>query len=174
MGYLDALVAGSFKTTASGQRLFFPWGILGRGYVIPSEREFEQLRRYLKVYQLLSLALIIAAILWTGFRGAAAAVILVCVVHVAWAHVQSRRLSRANERLSLGESLAAQSRAQSTVILWLLELGSLAFVGGGVFIVLADHKKWLLAAATIVFFGACAASYAWMLVVKRRGTRSPT
>ncbi len=37
MGYFEALTSSSFKTTKGGQKLFFPWGTLGRGYVIPSE-----------------------------------------------------------------------------------------------------------------------------------------
>ena len=59
MGYFDALTSSSFKTTEDGRRLFFPWGTLGRGYAIPSEEEFERLRRRVKAYLAISLPLII-------------------------------------------------------------------------------------------------------------------
>ena len=30
----DALTSGYFKTAPDGRKLFFPWGVLGRGYTI--------------------------------------------------------------------------------------------------------------------------------------------
>ena len=45
MGYFDALTSGYFKTAPDGRKLFFPWGVLGRGYAIDSEQDYERLRR---------------------------------------------------------------------------------------------------------------------------------
>ena len=59
MGYFDGLTSGSFKTAEDGRKLFFPWGVLGRGYVLASEQDDARLRRQLKVYMMVSLALII-------------------------------------------------------------------------------------------------------------------
>jgi hypothetical protein len=42
---IDALTNSSFKTTKDGRRFFFPWGVLGRGYLIPNEQDFDRLRR---------------------------------------------------------------------------------------------------------------------------------
>jgi hypothetical protein len=36
MGYFDALTSNAFKTAPDGRKLFFPWGVLGRGYVLAS------------------------------------------------------------------------------------------------------------------------------------------
>ena len=36
-GYFNALTSGYFKTGADGRKLFFPWGIFGSGYAIPSD-----------------------------------------------------------------------------------------------------------------------------------------
>jgi hypothetical protein len=33
MGYLDGIVDGNFKTTAEGIMLFYPDGVLGKGYI---------------------------------------------------------------------------------------------------------------------------------------------
>ena len=43
MGYFDALTSSYFKTTPDGRKLFFPWGVLGRGYTIDSEQDYERL-----------------------------------------------------------------------------------------------------------------------------------
>jgi len=50
VGYFDAVTSSSFKTTEDGRRLFFPWGTLGRGYVIGSDKEFGRLRSCVKAY----------------------------------------------------------------------------------------------------------------------------
>ena len=47
MGYFDALTSSYFKTAADGRKLFFPWGVLGRGYLFDSDRDYERLRRQL-------------------------------------------------------------------------------------------------------------------------------
>jgi hypothetical protein len=39
--------------------LFFPWGVLGRGYTIDSEQDYERLRRQVKAYTIVSLVLIV-------------------------------------------------------------------------------------------------------------------
>ena len=36
MGFFDALSSGYFKTGADGHHLFFPYGAVGRGYVLRS------------------------------------------------------------------------------------------------------------------------------------------
>jgi hypothetical protein len=61
MGYFDGLISGSFKTTQDGRRLFFPWGVLGSGYSIASERDYQRLRQQVKGYMIVSLVLIIAS-----------------------------------------------------------------------------------------------------------------
>jgi hypothetical protein len=44
MGYFDALTSSYFKDGADGQKIFFPWGVLGRGYALPSDEAYDRLR----------------------------------------------------------------------------------------------------------------------------------
>ena len=67
MGYFDGLISGSFKTTQDGRRLFFPWGVLGSGYSIASERDYQRLRQQVKGYMIVSLVLIIASGSFEGY-----------------------------------------------------------------------------------------------------------
>jgi hypothetical protein len=39
MGYFDGLAASSFKTDDKGNTVFFPWGILGKGYILPEDKK---------------------------------------------------------------------------------------------------------------------------------------
>jgi len=171
MGHFDALASSSFKTNEDGQRFFFPWGTLGHGYAIPSEAEFERLRRGVKAYMVISLPLIIAFVTWKGFLGGAAILPLLIVPYVVWLRSQCRRLQRTEEKLTLGESMAGQARSHNTVILWLLEVTAFAFVGLGAFILILDPTDWPVAVALIGFCGLSAVVFARMLLIKRRQTR---
>src|SRR5687767_9421400 len=83
-GYFNALTSGAFKVTPDGRRLFFPWGVLGRGYEIPSESDYQRLHRLMKIYVVASLVLIIAPIA-AGYMltGLAMSMVLVAFF-VAW------------------------------------------------------------------------------------------
>ena len=70
MGYFDALTSGYFKTAPDGRKLFFPWGVLGRGYTIDSEQDYERLRRQVKAYTIVSLVLIVAVTALQAYVGA--------------------------------------------------------------------------------------------------------
>jgi len=172
VGYFDVLTSSSFKTAEDGRRLFFPWGILGSGYVIPSGEEFERLRRHVKAYTVISLYLIIIAVAWKGFVGGFVVLPLLVVPYVVWVQSQCRRLHQTDERLTLSESLAGQARTHSALGLWLQELTALAFVGIGVVLLVLDPSNWLIPLALISFFGLCAVMFARMLITKRREARS--
>jgi len=171
VGYFDALASGTFKLTEDGRRVFFPWGIMSRGYAIPSESEFERLRRRVKAYHIVSLLLTILAITVVGPFSAIALAPVLILWYAVWARSEYRRLAQTREQMTVSESMAGQVRAVSTPTLWLLEINALLFVGIGVFILFVDPGKWPLAIASIVFFGLCAAMGARMIVMKTRGQR---
>ncbi|MBU2754910.1 hypothetical protein HFU84_12995 [Acidithiobacillus sp. CV18-2] len=172
MGYYDALTSGSFKTTPDGRRLFFPWGTLGRGYAIPSEKDFERLQRHINAYYVISLPLVILAVRLQGFLGGALISLPLIVLYAVWARYQCRRLQQTDEKLTLSESVAGQARAHSTVGMWLLEIGVLILIGGGLFGLFLNPSNWLMFTASIAFFGLAAVQIAWMLIIKRRESRS--
>jgi hypothetical protein len=172
MGYFDALTSSYFKVAPDGRRLFFPWGVLGRGYVVASEQQYERLRQQLKIYAIVSLVLIVATV---GVRYYIATLVIgaaLMVFYAVWSRYLLSDLQATQERLSLHESLSAQARVHSTFGLWSLEIIALVFVIGGAFLLVADRDQWAIAAGCVVFFGACAAVFAYMLVLRGR-TRAP-
>lgn len=171
MGYFEALTSGAFKMTKDGQRLFFPWGTAGRGYVIPSDDEFRRLHSRVKAYIVVVLPVAGGAVTLCGFLGAVIALVLLVVPYIVWARMQCRHLQQASENLTLGESIAGQAREYSIVTLWALETGSLLFVAAGLFILFTDPASWVAALAAVGFFGVCALMFARVLIVKRRMSR---
>ena len=173
MGYFDGLTSGSFKTAQDGRRLFFPWGYLGRGYVLASDDEAERLRRQLKTYYIVMLVGILGT---SGFHAfiTSAVVAGVCIVfYTIWAHRQVAKLEPAGEAMSFRDSSTLQARAFGARALWLLEICSLLFVAGGIFMYVADPANRAVAMLTTIFFGCCAAAIGYMLVVRRRVSAAP-
>lgn len=52
MGFFKRLTDSSFKVNGQGNTLFYPWGILGRGYILP---DIETEKKDSKIYNILSL-----------------------------------------------------------------------------------------------------------------------
>jgi hypothetical protein len=168
VGYFEALTSSSFKTTPDGRRLFFPWGPLGRGYVIASEQDYERLRQQIKTFLVVGLVAIIGFSVLQIYVAASIVTAFLMGFYLLWMRSLLSRLQRSDERLSLQESMTTQARLHSGAVLWLLEIASLVFVGGGVLILIATPADWLIALAAIVFFGLCAVAVGRMLVLRRQ------
>ena len=79
LGWYDFLANRFFKTAPDGRKLFFAWGVWGRGYIVASEHDYLRLRRQIKVYMvsgglLASVILAIALVLvlvneWASLKG---------------------------------------------------------------------------------------------------------
>jgi hypothetical protein len=172
MGYFDGLTAGQFKIAQDGRRLFFPRGFWGRGYVVASDSEFQRLRRQMKIYQAVALVLIVAAVgpqQYNPYLAVAVALLLIAF-YLVWSRSLVRRLQPAEDRLGFQETSAAQARAFGPFVLWFLEIVALAFVAAGIAVWLTDPASRLLAIGTIAFFALCAASGAYLLVLRGRTT----
>jgi hypothetical protein len=173
MGIFDGMTSSNFKTAQDGRRLFFPWGYMGRGYVLASEQDGERMRRWLKTYYLAMLAAIVATSGAHAFIVSAAIAGLGVLFHAIWARRQVAGLQPAGETMSFRESSASQARAFGALSLWLLEICSLLFVAAGIFIYIADPTNRPVALLALVFFGCCAAVLGYMLVIRGRTSAAP-
>jgi len=173
MGYFDGLTSGSFKTAHDGKKLFFPWGYLGRGYVLASDEDAERMRRQLKAYYVVTLVAIVATSGSRAFVLSAAVAGLAIVCYAIWVRRQLAGLQPASEAMSFGESAQAQARAYGSRRLWLLEASSLLFVAIGVFIYVAEPANRPMALLTLIFFGCCAAVIGYLLVIRGRSSAAP-
>ena len=162
------MTGGYFKTAQDGRKLFYPCGAMARGYAIPSQAAYERLRRRINIYQIVSLAAIVGAVAVKYYLAAFIIAGLSIAFYWAWTPYLVRGLQPSDERLSMQESMAIQARAHGAVGLWLLEIVALMFVATGVVMLVVAPDKRLIAFTSIVFFGACAAAFVHMLVLRRR------
>ena len=66
-------------------------------------------------------------------------------------------------------SLASRARAASTIVLWLVQISSLALAARGIFLLFTGPDRQFTALFAVGFFGLCAAFTAYMLVLRIRG-----
>ena len=171
MGYFDTISSSAFKTKDDGQKLFFPWGTLGHGYVIPSDAEFERLQYQYKNVTVFSILVGIAAIIFLKSLLSIVAFMFVFIVaYMVWVRYQCRNLSPTQEKLTVSENVANQPRAYNPVVLWLLEIISLIFIGIGVLMFLVDPANWLIAVFSIVLFGFSAVVLGRLIIIQRRNS----
>jgi Ca2+/Na+ antiporter len=167
-GYFNALAAGAFKITPDGRRLFFPWGVLGRGYEIPTDQEYQQLRRQMRLYIIVSLTLVIVPMAAQYTLVGLSICVLLMVSFAIWSHYRLRGMKPVDERLTFGESVSIQARTHRPVTLWVLLIASLVLVASGIAVLLLQPGEWVAAVLAIIFFTLCAAMFAWMLRIRRR------
>lgn len=179
-----------FKTAEDGRRLFFPWGSLGSGYVIPSEEQFGRLRRHVETYLKILVLAIIVLYVWQWYLGGGVPLLgimfplFLLILYALWAHSQCRRLHRIGrelthrtkkkltwKKLTWPESIAGQGSALDAVGAWLFELAALVSMGAGVSLFRATRITWLVALALITFSGLSAIVGTRMLIAKMREPR---
>jgi hypothetical protein len=171
MQILDAYLGAPFKTAADGGRLFFPWGAFGRGYVIPTEEDFERLRRRMKYALIVPLPIFFVAFIWKGVVGVGAIALLFFVVWTCWLHLECRRFQVTHEQLTFSENLVKQARIYNVRTLWLMEISALTFAGVAFAKLLRDTSDWLQDVTLLALFSCCAFVCARMLIAKRNESR---
>lgn len=167
MGYFDGLTSSNFKTTADGRKLFFPWGVLGHGYIIAPE-DGERLRKQLKISLMIGLALIIVSTFYHSTIGPLALGVVMFSVHVIWMKFVIRHLQRTEERMSWQESMTTQAGAYGLWMLWSLEIGSILLVFASIGAAVDDPDNRMMGICSAVFFGVCVAVITRMLWLRRR------
>lgn len=94
MGFFPDLSGGAFKTSADGRHVFYPWGMLGRGYELESPKEYRHLRIGMNLYVF---AILLGGIV-LGWRWPF--LVIALIGYAAWAMVWAWRHKRSSERLT--------------------------------------------------------------------------
>jgi peptidoglycan/LPS O-acetylase OafA/YrhL len=118
MRFLDAICEGSFVRKPDGRLLFFPWGILGRAYEVPSEERWRRMRRELKILFVVNLfalpILVVPFYERVGLLPFAAAALVVVGLAVLRLALMTRGLVPTPERTTRREGIGRTLRALRT------------------------------------------------------------
>lgn len=179
MGFIDVFANTGITQDEEGRSLWYPWGVLGRGFVLPADRK-PRVQRFLLAYQVTSIILTapLAMQIVHGGLPALAACVAVALGSIVWYYVHSSRLTSdlaaTPSKLTLTKSFADFGRrlglpvcaAFSIMCLALAPVVLLSTSSGGTSLI-SIGGFFLLAGV-----GAFYAYIAW-LVVQDRGRQNP-
>jgi hypothetical protein len=169
MGYFDGLTDASFKTDEKGNTIFYPWGILGKGYILPEDKK-ESFRTKIKRFLQISLPL---AILITILKLWALLLIILPVFilgYTIWMNKITKNLMLSSNKLTLSESTRNSARSHNLTTLWILAASSLLFVAASIFIIITAPEKWTIAIPGIIFFGFGLYIF-WKMIKAKKGIK---
>jgi len=153
VGYFGGFIDISFKKDGKGRTVFYPWGILGRGYILPDDTK-DIIRKKLKRSYQVCLTLVI---LTKIFLPSWVSIFLVLPVLLGVLAIFEKRLVRGFEispdRLTLSDTRSTLARSQSLSTTWFLEICSVIFVLAGIFILVTSPNQWFIAILSISLFG---------------------
>lgn len=106
MGYFKRLSDSSFKTDSHGNTIFYPWGIIGKGYVLPDKKTEDKIRKFVIWYHFTGLIVILVTGAFLGLW--IVSLLFLPIAVLVWC-VQSKRfimgLPQSDEKLSYKENL---------------------------------------------------------------------
>jgi hypothetical protein len=138
-GYTDALFAVLIKAAKDGKKVFYPWGSVGRGYVLPNEEAEERLKQQYAVFQI-ALSFLLGVGAFLGGFAAGFAVLVLCIIGYA---VQVKRLvagmESSDEGYSWMQANTAMARAFTPRQLWSWASGGILLIGIGLVLILVEQ-----------------------------------
>lgn len=157
IAYFDGLVNASFKQTRDGRTAYYPWGVLGKGILVPDAAFEHKLRKLLKNFYICMLPLVVCAVVFLNLWQTTVAVALPTLVFYIQSARMTRGLPRTDEAMTMRESMANSALGHGKVPLYLLSVVS------GVFVLLGllsmgfakDTQGFLVGLGCVVLFGAC-------------------
>ena len=166
MGLLDPIVDSYFKKSKTGKILFFPWGLIGKGYEVTSELQRSSLRSTLKGFSVGLFLTIVVCFQLPNWVYPMVLAALSFVVYAVWAASVTKGMGVSPERLSRYERFKGNLKYHGTGS---LAIGTLfmfmMFIGCGL-IAYFEPDKRVIGSLGLVLFGAL--TVLWISVMKDR------
>ena len=165
MGYFDSLFDGFFKTDSKGKSSFYPWGFLGKGYILPDAKTKQKVLGIITYYFISSLILMLGVgVFWDWLFALALLPIFFMWYYFTYSKL-TKELLVTNSGLSLRESFKNSAKSHNIITLWAMFIASLAVFL--FFIVLLTSKKTgLIEFAGAIFFGISTIAFGYMIKEK--------
>ena len=170
MGYFDGLASGIIKKDKNNNSVYYPWGVLGKGYVLPNaERETAIKNLVILFYQLFFGILFLLLILLKNNP-----IFAVCTIAlIAWFLLKSHHLTKdcpkSDEKLTLKEGYSNSAKAHNKTVLWILLVVAVSATLVGI-VMLFSGKLFLPGLIIMLLFGASSAAIYYMIQIKNKQT----
>lgn len=165
MGYFNALASGIIKKDLQNRSVYYPWGVLGKGYVIPTEAKETDIKNLvIRFYQIMFALIIFHAftkLLWFSLPLFLASAIW--FLYGSYRFTQPLEISQ--EKLTLKEAYTNSGKQHNLIVLWILLGVSVIFTGLGLLLLLVGKLGAGLFITTL--FGLCTAAIGYMVKIKQ-------
>lgn len=168
MGYFDGLTDAAFKTDTQNRQVFYPWGVLGKGYVMRDAEHYHELRGKIKRMYMVTLPAVIINQLVFGVVGN----LIFLPLYIIWYLVMLKRwtsgLEISSEKMTVKEARrnSAKSHNRGTLIFFVIVSVVFVLLGG---LMMSDGLVWQGLFCS-VFFGACGVMIGLMLRDKSKAS----
>jgi len=165
MGYFDNLFDGIFKTDSKGKSFFYPWGVLGKGYILPDAKTKQKIRNVIINYCIISLVLMLGVGVFWDWLFALALVPMFFIWYYFTYSKFTNDLRTTDSRINLRESIKNYARSHHSITLWAMFFVSLAFL---LFFsaLLTSKKTGPIEFVGAIFFGLCSVAFGYMIKVR--------
>lgn len=173
MGYFEAISNSGFKRDEHAMTVFYPWGVLGRGRVLPDAETETQLRRFVRYYNMAAVVSIIAVAVLLGALVSLALLPGLFVIYRIRMQTLLADCRFSDEPLTLDESYGNTAAGLSGTTLKLLLGCSALFVlaGLGMFFaaIFAGHLNLMFSGlSAVLFFGICCGVFLYMIRLRNQ------
>lgn len=121
MGYFDVLASGIIKKDKDNNPVYYPWGVLGKGYVLPdAERETAIKNMVILFYQILFGLLFLHLILLKNVLIFAVLVVALVIWFLVKIQQLTKDCPKRDEKLTLKEGYTNSAKAHNKTVLWIL------------------------------------------------------
>lgn len=161
MGYFDGLTEASFKKNAQGETLFYPWGVLGKGYIVSDAKKEADLRKFTKLNYMITLPLVIVNQSLFGFIPNLVLLPIYLIAFLVILKKLTKDLPIANEKLKITESYKNSASKHNLATLIVLGLSSLVFTITGLLFII-EGRNTVLGGFALVLFGLTTVAISYM------------
>ena len=168
MGYFDGLASGIIKKDKSDNAVYYPWGVLGKGYVLPNATRETAIKNMVILFYQIFLGMFFGHLFL--LKNALIFAVLVIAL-VIWFLVKSHQLTedcpKSDEKLTLKEGYTNSAKAHNKTVLWILFGVSIVFTIGAIALIFKG-KTLFLGLFLTPLFGACSWAIYYMITVKNK------
>ena len=167
MGYFDGLASGIIKKDKSDNAVYYPWGVLGKGYVLPdAARETVIKNMVILFYQIFLGLFFVHLFLLKSVPVFALSVVALVIWFLIKSHQLTKDCPKSDEKLTLKESYTYSAKAHNKWMLWILLVVSIFFTLAG--IAFLQSGKISIGLMMTIVFGACTTAIGYMIKVKNQ------
>jgi succinate dehydrogenase hydrophobic anchor subunit len=168
MGYFDGLTDALFKTAPDGRKIFYPHGIISRGYILPDDATYQKVRRFIKAWAIFWIPFLLiiqfSPAFWTLF-------FITVPIYLLLYNFSARKMVKgcaiSELRLTYLESFTNNAKSQNIFLLLLVLISALFFVALGIKDILSGRKV-LEMLPMILTFSIFAVGIGYMIYKKRK------